>query len=308
MLALSIPWLLLILIILTLVFLLRKKWWVAISLFIIAITVNWWFECVPLRLWHGQNTCNDICLRIVSWNIDGSTGEALEKARNVKAFLHEHPADIVFVAEFNEQYPRALDSLLSAEYAYKTYPDSLFFQYFYGNMPFVNSRRLKNSRDEWIGVYACSTILQGDTIDLYGCHLASNNYSLSNERTGPDDLNNKESVKTYIQNIQTASDRRKQEVDCIVRAIKESSHPAIVLGDMNDVSGSPALKILKHSGLKDSWWGAGFGYGATVSYPLPYRIDHIMHNEKLKTEYIELLDSHVCSDHHALYGVYSIIR
>ena len=304
MLALALPWILLILIILTVMFLLKKKWGVAIFLIIITIAVNWWSECIPFRLWHKQNPCDDNCLHIISWNIDGSTGDTLEKARNIKAFLHENPADIVFVAEFNEQDPRALDSLLRTEYACTTYPDSLFFQYFYGNTPFFNSRRLKNNRGEWIGVYACSTVYQGDTIDLYGCHLASNNYALNRERTSPSEIGNTEGVLKYIQNTQMASKQRKMEAEALVEEMNKSNRPAIVLGDMNDVSGSPALKVLEKVGLRDSWWEAGVGYGATVSYPLPYRIDHILHNDQMETEYIELLNSHDSSDHQALYGVF----
>ena len=55
-----------------------------------------------------------------------------------------------------------------------------------------------------------------------------------------------------------------------------SDVPCIVMGDMNDVSGSPCMKVFANAGLRDTWWDGGFGYGATIHEPVLYRIDHVM--------------------------------
>ena len=257
---------------------------------------------MPLNLQRRKDLNREKCFKVISFNIDNSTGNTLIKAQDVRNFLHPYSADIVFVAEFNEQYPHSLDCLLHKEYTYLTFPDSLFFQYFFGRYPFINSRRLKSDDGEQIGVYACSTIIKGDTLDLYGCHWASNNYNEQHEREEVDIFDGIKNIK----NIYTASTFRKKEAEAIVREMSKSSHSAIVMGDMNDVGGSPALKILVSAGLKDAWWEGGVGYGATIFKPLPYRIDHILFSKGLNLGTISVLDTKGISDHNALFAEFFV--
>lgn len=268
----------------------------------IILLVNWWGESIPFRLWCKGSINESAKLRIICFNIDGSSGDNLEKSKSVRDFVKQYSPDIVFVAEFNEQYPKPLDSLLKEDFAYTTYPNHLFFQYFYSNYPLINSRRLNNLSGEDVGVYACSTVIHGDTIDLYGCHWASNNYNEQHER---EEVDNFDGIKN-IKNICTASTLRKKEAEAIVREMSNSSHSAIVMGDMNDVGGSPALKILESEGLKDAWWEGGVGYGATIFKPLPYRIDHILFSKGLSLGTISVLDSKGISDHNALFAEFIV--
>ena len=78
------------------------------------------------------------------------------------------------------------------------------------------------------------------------------------------------------------------------------------MGDFNDVCVSKPLKILEDSGFKDAWWVGGFGYGATIHHPLPFRIDHIMYNEGLELVEIKKVDSEDISDHDALLAKFII--
>jgi len=302
MLALIIPWLLSLLIILVVVCLISKKWKVALLMAGVILLLNWWYECIPLRLWSLSDS--GIGVKIICFNIDGATGDAFEKAHNVREILKKYSPDIVFIAEFNEWTPDTMDSLLCRDYKYTTYPDSMFFQYFYSNYPVFNSRRLKDSDGKDVGVYACSTVIQGDTIDLYGCHLASNNYNERSERQSIEDIKGLESILTYINNIQTSGNRRSIEAKAIVHEMSKSSHQAIVLGDMNDVGGSAAIRALKTAGLTDAWLEGGFGYGATIHFPLPYRIDHILYNEGLVLKGVKVIDTSDISDHNALVAVF----
>ena len=156
----------------------------------------------------------------------------------------------------------------------------------------------------YVGVFACSTVIQGDTIDLYGCHFASNNYNEQLERLSTEDIKGQEGLFSYLKNIKASGRRRGVEAETIAYEISKSSHNAIVLGDMNDVCGSYAISVLKTAGLKDAWWEGGFGYGATIHKPLPYRIDHIMHTNGLELQSIRVIDSNGVSDHNALYAEY----
>ena len=304
MLALSVPWLLTLLFIVTILLLFKKKWGIAIIFSLLIFTLNWWGECIPLRLYKKTPSYNKN-LRVLSFNIEGTVGDYYKKESGILKLVRQHSPDIVFLAEYNEQYANSMDSLLRKEYAYSTFPDRLLFQYFYGRYPFINNRRLKGEDGNYLGVYACSVVIQKDTIDLYGCHLASNNYNQRQEREGIEDLGQKIGIMEYIHNIQSAGLLRSVEVGAIVREISKSSHSSIVMGDMNDVCGSSVLKELETIGLVDAWWEGGFGYGATIHKPLPYRIDHIMHTNGLKLQNIKVLDSNGISDHDALYAEFN---
>ena len=146
-------------------------------------------------------------------------------------------------------------------------------------------------------------MIQGDTIDLYGCHFASNNYNERSERQSIEDIHDQVSFFNYIKNIQTSGNRRKIEAETIVHDMSQSSHHAIVLGDMNDVGGSDAIRALEAAGLTDAWQEGGLGYGATIHTPLPYRIDHILYNEGLVLKGVKVIDTSDISDHNALVAV-----
>ena len=53
-----------------------------------------------------------------------------------------------------------------------------------------------------------------------------------------------------------------------------------------------------------AWQEGGFGYGATIHYPLPYRIDHILYNEGLVLKGVKVIDTSDISDHNALVAVF----
>ena len=112
--------------------------------------------------------------------------------------------------------------------------------------------------------------------------MASNNYSPSQDRISPDSIQNGTGLITYLHIIISAGERRTIEVESLVHEINISQRQTIVMGDLNDVNYSKPLRLLESSGLKDAWWEGGVGYGATIKYPLPYRIDHIVYTNGLK--------------------------
>lgn len=305
MLALTVPWALVLLLFLAVVFLIWKKRIIALLIILVLILVNKQFECFPIRLCKQNPSDKEISLKVIGFNIEGSIGSSREKAQSVRNFLQESLPDIVFITEYDERKPNRLDSLLSEVFNYSTYSGQYLFNYFYGNRPFYNFRRLKDTDGKSVGIYTCYITFNGDTIDLYGCHLASNNYNAENKRLSYENIDNKNDLETYLKNMSAAYERRREEVEVLVQELRKSDHQAIIFGDMNDVCGSPAIRELEDYGLIDGWWEGGFGYGATIHKPIPYRIDHIMHTHGLKLEHIKVLDSRGISDHNALYAAFS---
>lgn len=300
---LSIPWLLLFLIGISLLFLILKKWFIGSSVLVVAFFLNWWAECIPLRFCLLTEPIDNRCLKVMSFNIDGSMERISAKAEGILNLIKEHNPDIVFLAEFSELYPDALDTLLKEVYPYTTYKSHVYYsQYFYSRYPILGQ---KNMSTEGKANYFCHESefnIFGDTITIYGCHLASNNYTLTSTYLTPDSINNGWSIMAYLEDIRSAYNQRESETKEIIKKIERNNNPIIMMGDFNDVGGSTSIRNLENAGLGDAWWEGGFGYGATIHRPLPYRIDHIMHNKVLKLKKIKVVKSQGLSDHDALYA------
>ena len=257
---------------------------------------------MPLRLWNSTGLKSDVTIRVVSFNIDGSDGDVVSKSYLLIDMVKHYSPDILFVAEYPEQNVQAMDTLLSKVFPYSTFKNQSLFHYFYSKYPLFDIERLKDEDGKPIGVYTCKTEYCGDTISLYGCHFASNNYDQKKKRLSIDDVNNYEGIKDYLINIGSSSNSRTEEAEALVNAMSKTHHPVILMGDLNDVCGSRPIWILESAGLSDTWWEKGIGYGATIHHPLPYRIDHIMHTKDLKIRDVKVVASDGLSDHEALYA------
>ena len=99
--------------------------------------------------------------------------------------------------------------------------------------------------------------------------------------------------------------QRAKGAEVLTCDVSQTKKPIIVLGDMNDVGGSKTIRLIKSSGLKDAWWEGGFGYGATIHKPLPYRIDHIFYSNELKLNRVKVVSSEGLSDHDAVFAEFS---
>lgn len=307
MLILLLPWIIGLLVLSTIVFLVRKKWKVVIILFLVTLCLNWWTECIPFRLWSLSGKGSGRCTTVMSFNIDGSSGDIKKKAPRIVSLIDRYSPDVVFIAEYCEDCIPALDTLLAKTYPYSTLCKRVYFHYFYSKYPLVEEKRFRDSASQKsIDIYSCQVNLHGDKVALYGCHLPSNNYTAEMKCFSPDSIDTSGDMLHYIRNISHAFHLRAQQTELIVSDLKGANMPVIVMGDMNDVGGSASIKILEKCGLKDAWWEGGCGYGATIHKPMPYRIDHIFYSKGLVLRTIKVVGSEGLSDHDALYAEFEI--
>lgn len=180
----------------------------------------------------------------------------------------------------------------------------------YSKYPIVCDTLLKDKVMAY-GITCRQINVSGKMVEMVGVHLSSNNYNEHMEYMTPDSVGNSYQARTYLANIMTASRYREKEAIKIINFIDSikatgKSNPTIVMGDFNDVCGSPTLNVLNSSGFMDAWRQGGFGYGATIHHPLPYRIDHIMYNDGLELKDIKKFDAYGISDHDALVGIFNL--
>ena len=238
----------------------------------------------------------------MAWNIDGSKYDTL-KVSEIANVIHKHNPDVIFLSEDFNETGIWLDSLLKKNYPYSSnqaYSGHQFYsKYLLDSIRVVEVENYDNPLRIHVSV-----MVNGQSIDIYGCHLASNNYTASHVDFHLDQVNDHHDAKQYLKNVRDASRLRKLEAQAIIKDI--TNNATIIMGDFNDVCGSPALRTFEAAGFYDAWWKGGLGYGATIHYPLPYRIDHIMYNDKLTLKSIRKIDAKGLSDHDALVAEFRI--
>ena len=294
---LAVPWLLLALFLITIAFYTKKKWVYTLLFTIITVAINFWSDCFCL----GTANNNSGEIKILCFNINGAGSYNKKKTESIIKLIIEEDPDVVFLTENFYPIRDSLFDRLHEKYPYET-------RYMAHNILFskypLQEQVFHERPDDGNGYIVQSKIIVNDTpLVLYGCHLSSNNYSSDLEYLTPRSIRSISDIKTYFDNISYAALMRKREADIVAQSFNESDN-VIVMGDFNDICGSETLKTFSKVGLIDAWSEGGFGYGATIHLPLPYRIDHIMYNDKLKLKGIKKIDTSDISDHDALVAVF----
>ena len=294
--ALTYPWIIIICFFAAVIVALKKHFWIAGGLVIIGLLLNWLCECFAFSLVSDKGTCSKSTIKVMAWNIDGSKFDSL-KVSEIASAIHKHNPDVIFLSENFEETGIWLDSLLKKSYPYSSNLGHSGHQ-FYSKYLLDSIRVIKvEDYDNPLRIHV-SVMVNGQSIDIYGCHLASNNYTASHVDFHLDQVNDHHDAKQYLKNVRDASRLREMEAQAIIKDMTDRA--TIIMGDFNDVSSSPALRTFQAAGFQDAWWKGGMGFGATIHYPLPYRIDHIMYNDRLRLKSIKKIDAKGLSDHDAL--------
>ena len=308
---LFLPWLLGLLLIMAVVTAMKRWWKTAGTLLLVLVLLNVWGEDISFGLFRGSRSEQgaESKLKVLAWNIHGGDGDTLRYKTIAKRILAED-ADIVYVAECFMETSIVMDELLRERYTYTSYSkDRMMIHYghhIFSKMPITHSDVIEveggNER-----IVSCRIDVNGVELDVYGCHLTSNNYS------GPkmgqqnvEKISGGRSLWNYMKGIERASAQRVLEAETIVDSIAARGLCSLIVGDMNDISASPALQIFNKAGFRDAWTEAGFGYGATFHNPLPYRIDHIFFQEELRLLEIKKISAKGLSDHDALVATWQV--
>lgn len=282
----------------------KRRYIVSVCLVTGCLFINFYAKAFALNFLDSTD-CTNSGFEVLTYNINGSEITDDKEIKRLFELIIHQDADVLFLAEDFEPVGEKLNKLLKSHYPFSSYEQKFDCggHYFYSKYPLGKVDHIDIESNRFSFCFHCKMAYGQDSINIFGCHLASNNYKLQAPSIRPEDINGISSFGEYLKNIESATKQRMEEVVGI------TNHPdfnkmSIVLGDFNDVSGSKPLRALEKSGLKDAWWEKGLGYGATVSHPLPFRIDHIMFREGLKLKSIRKRDSQGLSDHDALLATF----
>lgn len=279
---------------------------------LLAVLLDIYAQCLPLRLSCKNRPATEDSFSVLALNVHGTFDTYTPNEQVISDFILEQDADIVLVTEYYMKYctDTLHNRMVRAGYTClrRSWDTG---DAFYSRFP-GEQERLRLTPSSTGSVTSIKVSVHGKPLALYYCHLASNNYDSSKRNySTPDKIKDIDGLKFYLGRVKGSSEVRCREVDTLLKhaglskeiTMGKDAAPTMIIGDMNDVSGSPALNVLRSIGFKDAWWNGGFGYGATIHDPLPFRIDHILFNEGLSLRQIRKISSNGWSDHDALYAV-----
>ena len=232
---------------------------------------------------------------------------------NVYSWLQEHPADIKVFQEFYQDYTTASRNsvkLLGKDMGFETsyqviegnpqkrsYGLAIFSRY-----PIINEGKVfdKNGTN---GAIFADILVNQDTIRIYNAHLES-------MKINSDGLENLEGVKeNYRQTLgklHRGSLERSKQLKVLVDHMQNSSHPLILMGDLNEIPYSYTYFKLSEF-WQNAFETAGRGFGFTYNKILFFlRIDHIFSSKELKAIQFKTHREVDYSDHYPVSATFDL--
>ena len=296
MLILLIPYLLLAMLLLAAWLFVRRKRVAGAVLLAVVLVVNCFVHCFAVHPFRHR----DGGLKVMSWNIQG-TGDP-GTARAVADMVERLDPDVFCAVEVWHRTSKVLDSLLRNHCGY-ILAGAAGEIVCYSKLHLGEVLPVENAGG---GLRLGFSVDGGDTLNMTVCHLASNNYDAETARIAPiDSVSTSSELQAYLRNITAAGQQRESQAESLCEGAG-LSHPTIILGDMNDLWSSAALRVFDRKGFRDAWWDGGFGYGSTIHHPLSFRIDHILYSDRLRLRSVGRVKACGLSDHDALVASFDL--
>ena len=306
--ALAIPLALLLLLVCTFLFLLFKNWTAALIAFSFFLVLNIWSETFPLHVSYFLGSEEGKDLKVLSYNIHSRDSHYANVEDDIISFLLKEDADVVFLSECYTKEAHVLDSVLKEKYLVGYELGNISMEKLYSKWPVdsievvkvdttnAKCQQLFSKKSElrrhfkYSLIYKMHLFTGKNTLTLVCCHLESSHVH-------GDSL----SVGEYKSALEDAYTVRALEADAIYESLIREPYSMIVMGDLNDISGSYALRRIQNLGLYDAWWKGGAGYGRTFHEgKLNFRLDHILYSKDFfSLKRVNVVDNNN-SDHNAL--------
>lgn len=310
---LAVPYLILALIFLLIIWLVIKPVWALLPLLTLGIG---WQQLSVVFAWHPgagfskrkpENT-----LRLIDWNVQSFNGLARSKdakklaPNELAATVLRHEADVVCMQEFNTARTADNIAMFSRQFPYHFF--SRDYQRDGGNYlsgciifskyPLVDSGRIKYPVAESL-IYV--DVKKGDdTIRIFTTHLQSFKFKPEDyddmEKIKEQDKGNLAASRNLFKKMKLAFGRRAIQANMVRAELDKSPYPKIISGDFNDVPNSYAYFKIKGE-MQDAFLKKDFAIGRSfISLAPTLRIDYILADNHFEIRQFELVDENL-SDH-----------
>lgn len=259
------------------------------------VSVNIHYEVIPVHYFSGS--CKGRGIRILVYNVHSEVEGFWASAPMMAKMIMDEKPDFVYLTEYYEGTDETLQETMEQHYPYvnrKHRWGANDGDAFYSTWEIDSVYRF-TLPGHFCAIFRVQIHKEKDMLAVYCCHLSSNNLKLE---------------KGKWASMVTGRRLRCEEADVIVDALKNECYPAIVLGDMNDLSYAEPIKRIEKAGIRDAWWSGGKGYGSTYSDgKLWLRIDHMLYNkQQMKLRNISVVGDYDWSDHRALVAELSLVN
>lgn len=208
---------------------------------------------------------------------------------NVLSWLQDQPADVKVFQEFlqdNTTPSRDAVKILGQNSNYKVSYHiiegnpkkrsnglAIFSKY-----PIINDGKVFDAQGTNGAIFA-DIVVNSDTIRIYNAHLES----MRIDSDGLEDLEGvKENYRQTLGKLQRGSLARSKQLKVLLEHMRNSPHPLILMGDLNEIPYSYTYFKLGED-YQNAFETAGRGFGFTYNRILFFlRIDHIFSSPKLK--------------------------
>jgi endonuclease/exonuclease/phosphatase family metal-dependent hydrolase len=320
------PFLLIINIIFVILWLLRLKKYLFISL--ISIFIGWNHITNYIQFNNKQKPVSNNDVKILSYNVrsfglynyNKDWSYNFERKDSIFKFIKKQSSDIICFQEFVYDKTggfKTLDTIIKFQKAVNYHTEytksSKNINYFglatFSYYPIINKGKILFNTNSCNSCIFSDIKINDDTIRVYNVHFESvhlghQDYKFAEDMSNIKNITNKKEVKTCSKRIlsllKIAFIKRASQAELVARHIKASPYPVIICGDFNDVPYSYSYHTAS-KGLLDAFVQSGKNFGQTYLGTFPsFRIDYILYNKKFtsynfKTYHIKFSDHYPVS-------------
>lgn len=282
---------LLVVLIISVIICIFKRWFGLAALFaLLVILDNSYFKLFAINV-IGIDDGSERTIRVMTYNVNGwgnwQTG--WKDKQDMLEWIRAQDVDVLSIQEFMTWEAPDLEDSLCKYFPYSNNVEirsSNVEPLTFSKYPIVLSERISEH------INSIDILVENDTINVISCYMPSNNISKAKR------------ITDYYYLIDNGYSERKKQGDLLSRFVKNRN--TIILGDLNDVSGSYSLRTLESLGFKDAWWHGGNGLGLTYSkFPFCFRLDHILYSEGLEVQSVSVPRVDF-SDHYPIIAEFTI--
>lgn len=223
-----------------------------------------------------------------------------ENKANILSFLLEESPDIICFQEFYSQKNPGFNTkdtlleTLEVEHYHERYTHELSQQRYFGvatfsKYPIINRGEIGFENDDNNYCIYSDVLVQKDTIRVFNAHLGSirlqsDDYEFFGDTEhGKKYLQEQETGQRIVQRLKLAFEKRAIQAEQVALAIKNSPHPVVFCGDLNDTPVSYCYRQFNEL-LRDAFVECGNGIGQTYIGKVPSnRIDYIFHDPEMRS-------------------------
>jgi endonuclease/exonuclease/phosphatase family metal-dependent hydrolase len=260
-------------------------------------------------------------LRVVSWNV----ARFVELRKNANAgsgtrkkmfdLIRQQDADILCLQEFHTSTDssfydniRSIKEELNYPYYYFSFDNDGDKHYYssviFSRIPIIDSGKIRYPRPTLPDVLMHIDIpFAKDTVRIFTTHLQSLQFRAKDYQRLNSIKNAKDSLlensKSILSKIRKGFSYRSIQADLAHEIIKDSPHPVLFCGDLNDVPNSYTYFTLR-SNMQDAFLKKGFGIGRTFAALAPtLRIDYIFADKHFSVKQFNRIVKNL-SDHYMI--------